>query len=310
MTAPRTHGHLPVTDHNTLYWEEHGTPHGTPCLVLHGGPGSSAHPGLVHLFDTTRHRVILFDQRGAGRSTPDAGLPTTDLATNTTAHLIDDIEALRTARGIDSWLVTGTSWGTTLGLAYAQAHPDRVRALVLIAVTTTSPTEVHWLTHAMGRVFPEQWEAFRDAAGPDADPHRLPAAYARLLAHPDPAVRADAARAWCRWEDTHMATTNAFTPFLSTRPLDFQLRFARLVTHYWAAHAFLPEHHLLHNMHRIAHLPGALVHGRLDISGPADTAWHLARHWPAATLHIIEGAGHTDQALHTAGAAAITRLTP
>ncbi|MGW9347703.1 prolyl aminopeptidase [Nocardiopsis flavescens] len=308
MTAPRTQGLLPVTDHNTLHWEEHGTPDGTPCLVLHGGPGSGAHPGFVNFFDPHRHRIVLFDQRGAGRSTPDAGLPTTDLTTNTTAHLIDDIEALRTARGIDSWVVLGTSWGSTLGLAYAQAHPDRVRALVLAAVTTTSATEVHWLTHAMGRVFPEQWQAFRDAAGPDADPHRLPAAYARLLADPDPRVRESAARAWCRWEDTHMATTADSAPSLSTRPLDFQLRFARLVTHYWAHHAFLPHDHLLDTMHRIAHLPGALVHGRLDISGPADTAWHLSRRWPAATLHIIEGAGHT-KGLHATAVQALDRLT-
>ncbi|SHI36630.1 proline iminopeptidase [Nocardiopsis flavescens] len=308
MTAPRTQGLLPVTDHNTLHWEEHGTPDGTPCLVLHGGPGSGAHPGFVNFFDPHRHRIVLFDQRGAGRSTPDAGLPTTDLTTNTTAHLIDDIEALRTARGIDSWVVLGTSWGSTLGLAYAQAHPNRVRALVLVAVTTTSATEVHWLTHAMGRVFPEQWQAFRDAAGPDADPHRLPAAYARLLADPDPRVRESAARAWCRWEDTHMATTADSTPSLSTRPLDFQLRFARLVTHYWAHHAFLPHDHLLDTMHRIAHLPGALVHGRLDISGPADTAWHLSRRWPAATLHIIEGAGHT-KGLHATAVQALDRLT-
>ncbi|CAL9341870.1 Proline iminopeptidase [Nocardiopsis dassonvillei] len=308
MTTPRTRGHLPTTDGNTLYWEEHGNPHGHPCLVLHGGPGSSAHPGYADFFDPARHRIVLFDQRGAGRSTPDAGLASTDLSTNTTAHLIDDIEALRTARGIDSWLVLGTSWGSTLGLAYAQTHPTRVRALVLAAVTTTSPAEVHWLTHSMGRVFPEQWQAFRDAAGPGADPHRLPAAYARLLADPDPAVREAAARAWCRWEDTHMATTPDATPFLSTRPLDFQLRFARLVTHYWSHHAFLPEHHLRRNMDRIAHLPGALVHGRLDISGPADTAWHLAQQWPAATLHIIEGAGHT-KGLHTTATAAIDRLT-
>ncbi|MDT0332095.1 prolyl aminopeptidase [Nocardiopsis lambiniae] len=308
MSIPHAHGHLPVTDGNTLYWEEHGTPHGTPCLVLHGGPGSGSHPGLVRFFDPARHRVLLFDQRGAGRSTPDAAHPDTDLTTNTTAHLIDDIEALRVARGIDTWLVLGLSWGSTLGLAYTQAHPDRVRALVLAAVTTTSPTEVHWLTHDMGRVFPERWETFRDAAGPGADPHRLPAAYARLLADPDPTVREEAARAWCRWEDTHMATTTDFTPFLSIRPVDFQLRFARLVTHYWAHHAFLPPGHLLTNTHRMAHVPGAMIHGRLDISGPADTAHHLSRRWPAATLTIVEGAGHT-KGLHESAVRAIDRLT-
>ncbi|WP_275040763.1 alpha/beta fold hydrolase [Nocardiopsis salina] len=183
-----------------------GNPHARPTLALHGGPGSGATPGYAHFLDTTRHHLIQYDQRGCGNSTPDAAHPHTDLTTNTTTHLIDDIETLRTHLGIDTWHLLGASWGTTLALAYAQTHPHRVRALTLISVTTTSPHEIHWLTHQMRHVFPEAWQHFRDAAGPEADPHHLAHAYAQLLHDPDPTTRDRAARAWCTWEDTHVAT--------------------------------------------------------------------------------------------------------
>src|SRR5699024_8415562 len=158
--------------------------------------------------------------------------------TNTTAHLIEDIETLRTHLGIDTWLLLGASWGTTLALAYAQTHPERVHALTLVSVTTASPHEVHWITHQMRHILPEAWQDFRQAAGPDADPHHLAAAYTRLLADPDPTVRANAARAWCAWEDTHVATTAHHRPNPRFDDPHHRLRFARLVTHYWAHHAF------------------------------------------------------------------------
>ncbi|MBR8745491.1 prolyl aminopeptidase, partial [Nocardiopsis sp. MG754419] len=202
MTTPHTQGHLRRPHGQRLFWQETGHPDGVPVLAVHGGPGSGASPTWSRFTDPDHYRLILLDQRGSGRSTPDAADPTTDLTHNTTDHLIDDFEALRIHLGIDRWHLLGASWGSCLALAYAQAHPDHVRALALYAVTTGTPAEITWITHTMRRVFPEQWETFRAAAGPDADPHALPAAYARLLADPDPTVRFEAARAWCAWEDT------------------------------------------------------------------------------------------------------------
>lgn len=302
MSTPHAQGTLPTTDGHTLYWQAHGNPHGRPALVLHGGPGSGAHPGWTDFFDTTRHRVIMLDQRGSGHSTPDAADPTADLSTNTTPHLVADIEALRRHLGIDTWLVLGGSWGTTLALAYAQAHPDPVRAMVLLAVTTTTRREVTWVTHDMRRVFPEQWDRFRAAAGPDADPRDLSSAYARLLADPDPRVRFEAARAWCAWEDTHVSATPGFTPNRRFTDPAFRMTFARLVTHYWSNAAFLPEGHLLARVPDLAHIPATLVHGRLDISGPADIAYDLAAAWPGAELVIVEGAGHSAGTITLQGA--------
>ncbi|GHD29177.1 proline iminopeptidase [Nocardiopsis kunsanensis] len=239
-----------------------------------------------------RQHLIQFDQRGCGNSTPDAAHPHTDLTTNTTAHLIDDIETLRTHLGIDTWLVLGASWGSTLALAYAQAHPEHVHALTLVSVTTTSPHEVHWATHQMRHIFPEAWQDFRDSAGADADPHDLASAYARLLADPDPTVRENAARAWCAWEDTHVSTNPGHKPHPRFNDPHYRARFARLVTHYWSHHAFLAPNQLIDQAHRLRHTPGALVHGRLDISSPTSTAHALARAWPHAQLTISSQAGH------------------
>ncbi|RKS08665.1 proline iminopeptidase [Nocardiopsis sp. Huas11] len=309
MSTPHAYGTLPVTDGHTLYWQAHGNPDGRPALVLHGGPGAAATPGWTTFFDTTRYRVILLDQRGSGRSTPDAADPTADLTTNTTRHLVADIEALRHHLGIDTWLVLGGSWGTTLALAYALTHPEPVRAMVLFALTTTTPREVTWITHDMRRVFPEQWERFAAAAGPGADPRDLSSAYARLLADPDPQVRFDAARAWCEWEDTHVSATPGFTPNARFTDPAFRMTFARLVTHYWSHAAFLPPGHLLAHAPDLAHIPATLVHGRLDISGPADIAYDLATAWPGAELVIVEGAGHSAGTitLHSATRAATDR---
>ncbi len=290
---PHTSDHLPRPDGHHLFWQESGNPHGTPILFVHGGPGSGSDPRWTAFADPHRYRMILLDQRGTGHSTPNAGAPDTDLSTNTTAHLIDDFEALRTHLGIDRWHLTGASWGSCLSLAYAQTHPDRVISLVLFAVTAGTRQEITWITHDMRRVFPAQWEQFRAAAGPHADPHALPAAYAHLLADPDPQVRHDAALAWCRWEDTHVATTPHFTPNPRYDDPDFRLTFARAVTHYWANDCFLTPHQLQDQVHRVAHIPAVLINGRLDISGPSDTAYDLARAWPAAELVIVDDAAHT-----------------
>ena len=290
---PYETGRLDVGDGHSLYWEVCGNPEGLPAVVLHGGPGTGCSPGTRRLFDPSRYRVVLVDQRNAGRSTPWAAEPEVDLSTNTTAHLVADVERLREHLGVDRWVVFGGSWGVTLGLAHAQAHPERVRALVLAAVTSGRRLETDWITRDVGRVFPREWERFRDAvpaADRDGD---LSAAYSRLLHDPDPAVRARAAHEWCTWEDVHVSLAPGARPDLAVADPAFQLAFARVVTHYWSHGCFLEEGQLLRDAGRLAGIPGALIHGRLDLSGPLDTAWHLARAWPDATLHAVADSGHT-----------------
>ena len=299
---PYETGMLDVGDGHRLYWETSGNPAGRPVLVLHGGPGSGSRPGWRQWFDPEVFRIVQLDQRNSGRSVPHASEPAVDLSTNTTAHLIADLEQLREHVGIDRWLVLGLSWGTTLGLAYAEKHPDRVTGLVLISVTTTTHAEVDWLTRAMGRVFPEAWERFRDGVPEGDRDGNLAAAYSRLLHDADPEVRDRAARAWCDWEDTHVATHPGHRPHRRFQDPAFRLGFARVVTHYFSHAAFLEEGALLRDAGRLAGIPGVLVTGRLDISGPADTAWHLHRAWPGSELRIVEGSGHgaTEEAIHAA----------
>jgi proline iminopeptidase len=211
------------------------------------------------------------------------------LATNTTAHLIDDIERLREHLGIDRWLVWGGSWGVTLALAYAQRHSDRVSEMVLVSVTMTRPSDVHWLYHEVGRYFPEQWARFRYGGGNADD---LVVAYDRLLnAHPDQAVRAKAAEDWCAWEDAVVSLEDGWTPNPRYRDPDFRMTFARLCAHYFSHGAWLEEDELLRNAGRLAGIPGVLIHGQLDLGGPVDVPWLLAKAWPDAELHVV-GTGH------------------
>ncbi|MER5883381.1 prolyl aminopeptidase [Streptomyces sp. NPDC001941] len=289
---PYDHGMLDVGDGHRVYWEVGGNPDGKPAVVLHGGPGSGAGPAWRQLFDPAAYRVVLLDQRGCGRSTPDAADPATSLETNTTAHLIADLELLRRHLGVEAWLVLGGSWGVTLALAYAQQHPSSVSELVLFSVTNTTRREVDWVTRDMGRVFPQEWERFRDAVPEDEREGSLVDAYARMLADPDPAVRERAAREWCRWEDTHVGTHPGHAPDPRYEDPAFRMRFARLVTHYWRHAAFLEDGALLRDAGKLAGIPGVLVHGRLDISGPPDTAWNLARAWPDAELVLVGDEGH------------------
>ncbi len=203
---PYDEGMLDVGDGHRVAWSIAGNPDGKAAIVLHGGPGSGCSPGFRRWFDLQRYRVVLMDQRGSGLSTPHASEPNVDLSTNTTHHLVADIERLREHLAIDRWLVWGGSWGTTLGLAYAETHPDRVTEMILVSVVTTTASEVEWVTRAMGRVFPETWARFRDGVPPADRDGNLAAAYARLLQDPDPAVHEPAALRWCEWEDTHVAT--------------------------------------------------------------------------------------------------------
>lgn len=301
LTAPHEHGMLDVGDGQRVYWECCGRPDGQPAVVLHGGPGSGATPWWRGFFDPQRYRVVLLDQRGAGRSTPSVREVGTDLRTNTTAHLVRDLEALRRHLGIERWLALGGSWGATLGLTYAVHHPERVRALVLFAVTTTRRAEVEWLTRGVARFFPEAFARFL-AGVPAADRDRdLSAAYARLLASPDPVVRQRAADHWCAWEQAIVAVEAGQAPNPRFVDPDFRYGFARIVTHYFSHAGFQPDDAIVGHLDRLAEVPGVLVHGRLDLAAPPDTAWHLASRWPRSRLVVVDGAGH-------AGAEAMNRV--
>lgn len=304
---PFATGHLPVGGPHAIYWEASGDPAGRPALYLHGGPGGGIQTGYRRHFDPARFMIVGLEQRGCGRSRPLATDPDGELEANTTAALIADIEALRRHLGVDAWLLYGASWGTTLALAYAQAHPERVSGLVLAAVTTTTAAEVAWVTEAMGQVFPREWEAFAAAAGA-APGQRLIDAYAARLADPDPGVREAAALAWCTWEDVHVSLTPGLTPGLRHADPGFRLRFATLVVRYWRHAGFAEGPGLLARMDRIAHLPGVLIHGRLDVSGPLATAWALHRAWPGSELVVLEDAGHGGPAMAEAVTAAVARL--
>lgn len=289
---PYEFGSLDVGDGNAVYWEAIGNPRGTPVVYLHGGPGSGATVGARRYFDPARYRAILFDQRGCGRSRPLVSDPEVDLSTNTTGHLITDIERLRDHHGIDQWVVAGVSWGVTLALAYAQTHPRRVVAMALGAVTSGTRRETEWITRDMGRVFPREWDAFLEMVPPDERASDLAAAYSRLLAHPSADVREAAARAWCRWEDVHVSLMPGWQPDPRYDDPRFRMIFARLVTHYWSHGCFLPDGAIRAGVDRLADIPAVLVHGRYDVSGPLDTAWHLHRRWPASRLVVVEDAGH------------------
>ncbi|WP_219413060.1 prolyl aminopeptidase [Pseudonocardia nigra] len=289
---PHATGMLEVTDGHQLYWETVGTPDGTPAVLLHGGPGGGASPGARRNFDPDAYRAVLFDQRGCGRSRPLASEPDADLATNTTDHLVADIERLREHLGIDRWVVLGVSWGVTLALVYAQRHPERVIAMVLAAVTSGERRETDWITRDMGRVFPREWERFADQVPVGERDGDLAAAYARLLADPDPAVREHAALEWCIWEDTHISLGPDAIPFLQHRDPTSRMVFARLVTHYWSNGCFLAEQEVRDGMPQLADIPAVLVHGRYDVSGPLDVAWRLHRAWPGSRLVVVDDAGH------------------
>jgi len=290
-TRPYAHGMLEVGDGNQVYWETCGNPAGKPAVIVHGGPGSGCSPGQGRTFDPDRYRLVLFDQRGCGRSTPHASDPATDMRGNTTAHLIADMERLREHLGIDRWLLHGYSWGSTLSLAYAQRHPERVTEIVISAVTTTRRAEIDWLYRGVGRFFPEQWERFLAGAPgtpPDGD---IVAAYARLAEDQDAAVREKATVDWCAWEDAVLSGETSRAVY-AARPAAAKLALVRICSRYFANGAWLEDGILLREAHRLAGIPGVLIHGRLDLGGPLDTAWQLARAWPDAELTVIEDAGH------------------
>jgi proline iminopeptidase len=284
--TPLRTGHLPVADGNELYYEAYGVPDGPAVLWLHGGPGSGAGTGYRRRIDPARQRTITFDQRGCGRSRPLVTERLDLLDANTTTAQVADIEALREHLGIERWMVTGASWGTTLALAYAQAHPERVTRLALFAVTTTSTAEVEWITESMGRVFPREWEEFARAV--DRRPgERLVDAYARALRDPDADVRERAATAWGRWEDTHVSLAPGWEPDPRWQDAPVRDVLATLVTHYWS-HSGFGGDEILGRTDRLAGIPGTLIHGRRDVSSPVVTAWELHRAWPGSELIVLD----------------------
>ncbi|WP_158883220.1 prolyl aminopeptidase [Amycolatopsis anabasis] len=294
MIEPHDEGMLDVGDGNHVYWAVCGNPAGKPALIVHGGPGSGCTPGLRRYFDPDRYRIVLLDQRGCGRSTPHASDPATDMSHNTTEHLLSDMERLREHLGIERWLLFGGSWGSTLILAYAERHPHRVSEIVISGVTTTRHSEIDWLYRGVGCFFPEEWERFRDGVPESDRDGDLLAAYARLLEDPDPDVRARAANDWCAWEDTVISLEpNGKPNAYSDRPPADLLALVRICAHYFSHYAWLEDGILLREADRLADIPGVLIHGRLDLSGPLDTAWELARAWPRAELVVVENSGHT-----------------
>jgi proline iminopeptidase len=290
---PYDHGMLAVGGGDAVYWETCGNPLGKPALVLHGGPGSGCTRWHRRLFDPTAYRIILFDQRNCGRSTPHASAPDTDLASNTTADLIDDIEMLRHHLSVNRWLLVGGSWGSLLALAYAEAYPGRVGEIVLWGATTGRRLEFDWAFRGgVAVLFPEQWERLRDSLPPVDRDTDIVEAYDRLLNDPDPATRERAALAWCTWE----SATPSWPPAdgLAPRFNDpaYRMAFARIVTHYVRNYAWLEDDAILRNAGRLTRIPGVIVSGRFDFQAPLGWAWDLKRAWPRAKLVVVEDGGH------------------
>lgn len=292
---PYERGFLEVDNGNFVYWETCGNPHGKPAVVLHGGPGSGCIPWYRRLFDPSAYRLVLFDQRNCGRSTPHASALDTSLASNTTAHLIDDMEQLRQHLGVDRWLVFGGSWGSTLALAYAVRHPARVMEMILFGVTTGRHKEIDWLFRGgVAIFFPEQWDRLRAALPVSERDGDIVAAYYRRLNGPDLAVRQRAAEAWCLWESASLEwppSTGLAERF--TDPT-YALAFARIVTHYIYHNLFLEDGSLIRGADVLAGIPGILVNGRFDFQAPLGNAWELKRVWPRAELVVIDNAGHAN----------------
>ena len=285
-------GLMDTGDGHRVYWEVCGHPQGKPAIVLHGGPGSGATPWWRQFFDPERYRCVLMDQRGCGRSLPNACEDLAALKDNTTAHLISDLEMLRRQLRIDRWLVFGASWGSTLGLAYAVQHPQSVSELVLWAVVTTRAKDVHWFTHMMGEIYPREFDELRAILREDQRAGNIPAAINALLVDEDPDVADRAARAWCAWEDRLATLSGPVEPHPRSLDPHRRLGFARLVTHYFGNYAFLDDDAITGHLDRLRDIPTYLLRGRLDIASPLRSAYQVAAGIPSATLDIVEADAH------------------
>ncbi|HYW16180.1 MAG TPA: prolyl aminopeptidase [Allosphingosinicella sp.] len=283
---PYDSGRLDVGDGHSLYWERCGTPGAKPVVFLHGGPGAGCSPAHRRQFDPARYDILLFDQRGCGRSTPHASLEA-----NTTWHLVDDIERLREQAGIERWMVFGGSWGSTLALAYAETHPERVTELVLRGIFTFRQIELDWLyLYGASEVFPDKWRDFL-APIPEAERDDLVAAYQRRLTGADTEARLAAAKAWSQWEAETVTLLPSPATIAAHTSDDFAVAIARIENHYMANRGWLEEGQLIANAGRLKSIPAVIVQGRYDMCTPPAAAWDLHEAWPEAKLEIVHG-GH------------------
>ena len=298
---PYRSGWLTVGSGHRLYWEESGNPEGVPVVFLHGGPGAGTGPVHRRFFDPQHWRIVLFDQRGSGRS-----LPTASILDNTTDHLVADTEAIRAHLGIERWLLFGGSWGSTLALAYGQTHPERVTGFVLRGVFLFRRWEVQWFLQGMGTFFPEAERAFRDFLPQDERAEPLPAYYHRLI-DPDPSVHLPAAQAWCAYEES---CSRLVPDSGDPRPAVAALAMARIEAHYMVKRGFLAEGQLLRQLRRVRALPATIVQGRYDMVCPIRTAEEVARAWPGCELIVVPDAGHAalEDGIRIALVAATDRL--
>jgi proline iminopeptidase len=292
-------------DGHRVYWEKCGNPAGVPAVFLHGGPGGGCSTEVRRLFDPARYNVLLFDQRGCGRSRPHASLEH-----NTTWHLVADIGRLRALMGVERWLVFGGSWGSTLALAYAQTHPGRVSGLILRGIFTLRRAELLWFyQEGASWLFPDKWEGFL-APIPAEERGDLMTAYHKRLTGADRAVQIAAARAWSLWE--HETITLLHNPTYAAQASDdaYALAFARIENHYFANAGFFDEGQLIRDAHKLRGIPGVIVQGRYDACTPAQTAWDLHRAWPEADFHMIPDAGHawSEPGIRSALLAALDRF--
>ena len=286
---PYAEDYLKVTGPHEIHYEQVGNPRGIPAVFVHGGPGGGIVPDYRRYFDPEAYRLVLFDQRGSGKSRPHASLEA-----NTTWDLVEDMERIRETLGIERWLVFGGSWGSTLSLAYAETYSDRVSALVLRGIFLLRPKEIRWFyQEGASFIFPDAWENYLEPIPPE-ERDDLVSAYHRRLTSPDPAVRARAAKAWSVWE----ASTSKLHPdphlIEEFAGDEFAQAFARIESHYFVNHGFFeyPEQ-LLDGVERIRHIPGVIVQGRYDVVCPMTTAWELHRRWPEAAFHVVGDAGHS-----------------
>ena len=285
---PYSSGHLDTGDGHQVYWEICGNPKGKPAVFLHGGPGSGCSPKHRRLFDPDKYRVLLFDQRGCGRSKPHASLDN-----NSTWHLVADIERLRAMMGVEQWLVFGGSWGSTLALAYAETHPVRVSELVVRGIFTLRREELLWYyQNGASWMFPELWETFL-APIPEAERHDLMAAYHKRLTGSDRAEQLRCAKAWSVWEGSTITLLPNSGHAAAHADDHFALAFSRIENHYFVNKGFFDaDDQLLRDAHKLKRIPGVIVQGRYDICTPAVTAWDLHRAWPEAAFHMVDDAGH------------------
>lgn len=286
---PYKHGELDVGDGHTIYWEEVGNPDGKPVVFLHGGPGGGLDPVYRRYFDPALYRVVLFEQRGCGRSRPHASLEA-----NTTWHLVADIEKLREHAGVDKWMVFGGSWGSTLALAYAQKHPERVSEIVLRGIFLLRPEELRWFyQHGTSEIFPEAFEDYISVI-PEEERDDLFAAFYKRLTSDDEATCLEAARAWSVWEANAVSLLPNPKRAADFADAKFAAAFARIECHYFInAGWFDTPDQLLRDVDKIRHIPGVIVQGRYDVVTPVVSAWELHKAWPESDFRVVPDAGHT-----------------